>query len=155
MKIVIRHIEEKDYQKTIGTIIDSIKGSFPKIRPEELMPYFCEKYSYDKFVDRAKSITMFVASDSRNEEIYGVIGLKGNELRTFYVKTSYQRKGIGRLLYERLEQEAKEQGITKLTLEGSPFGEPAYVKFGFVKLGEKDKEKCNYRYSDAVMEKVL
>jgi len=155
IQIIIRQIQKKDYQSTIETIHDSIKGSFPKIRPRELTPYFCEKYSYHRFVKRAKSIMMFVAVDSQEDKVVGVIGLRDNQLRTFFVRTCYQNKGIGRQLYERLELEARNQGVTRITLEGSPFGVQAYKKFGFLLLAEKHKEKWGYLYCDFVMEKVL
>lgn len=155
MSIVVRRLKEKDFKATIETILDSINGSFPKVRPKELLPYFCEKYNREKFIQRAENTTMFIAVDTETDEVAGVIGLKDNQLRTFYVKTSCQRKGIGRLLYERLEQEAKNQGTTKIVLEGSPFGVPAYKKFGFAVIQEKQKERFGYRYSDSVMEKLL
>jgi GNAT superfamily N-acetyltransferase len=153
MSIKVEPHTPKDYNNAINIIKRSITISQGKIYPRELTENFCIKYDFDNFVNKAKDIEYFVAKDENT--VTGIIGLKNNELRTFFVDPDFQGKGIGRQLYNYLENKAKERGIQKLILEGSPLGEPIYLKFGFIKLKTIDKEKAGVKYTDAYMEKEL
>jgi ribosomal protein S18 acetylase RimI-like enzyme len=57
----------------------------------------------------------------------------------FRVSKNYQKKGIGKKLYEALEQEAKDRGIKKLTLEvdkDNPYAQDIYKNWGYEYLRE-------------------
>jgi GNAT superfamily N-acetyltransferase len=155
MNIIVRNIKVSDYPQVSKLIIKTHKISFGEIYPEQLVNAFCEKYSVEKLAEKAKEIEYWVAEDRDSKEVRGIIGLKDNELRTFFVDPDYQGKGIGKKLYVNLEQIAKDREIQKIVLVGSPLGQPVYKKFGFIKTGELHKEKVGISYTDAVMEKVL
>lgn len=153
MEIIIRDISPKDYLTTIDVINKSIRESLGKIYPQKLIDEFCKKYDLDKLTERVSEIKYFVAEIE--DKIVGIIGLKDNELRTFFVDPSYQGQGIGRKLYDKLESFARESGIKYLMLEGSPLGEPVYEKFGFKKIKTINKERVGIYYQDALMRKDL
>lgn len=153
--INIRKIEPKDYQQTSEMIISSIKESFKTLYSEKLIAEFCDKYSVDKIEKRIMDMQLFVAEEDEKQTILGIIGIKENQLRTFFVHPEHQGSGIGRLLFNKLEEFAREHGLQKIILEGSPLGEPIYKHFGFEKTGTIDKERGGEKYTDALMEKEL
>lgn len=155
MNIIIEPIEPDHYQSAIEMIQKTIMISQKSIYPDELREKFVHKYDLENFKKRVKEITYFVAVDEDANKVLGIIGLKDNELRTFFVDPDYQGKGIGRMLYNKLEQTARERGITKVVLFGSPLGEPAYIKFGFKKIKTVEKEHEGIKFLDAFMEKTL
>jgi GNAT superfamily N-acetyltransferase len=155
MNIQIISLSPEWYTQTIQMIQRTIRISQKAIYPPKLTEKFCHKYDLEKFKLRAKEIEYFVALDSSTKKIVGIVGLKENELRTFFVDPAYQGKGVGRLLYNKLEQTARDRKIKKLVLYGSPLGEPAYIKFGFHKIRSEIKEFEGITFTDAYMEKEL
>ena len=153
MEVITREIEPRDYFEAAEMIKATIIDSFGKIYPDILVKEFCKKYENESFTQKASDIEMFVAESGG--KIVGIIGLKGNNLRTFYVHPLYQGKGIGRQLFNLLERIAVSRKISKLFLEGSPFGQPIYEHFGFIKTGTIKKERVGQIYTDAKMEKAL
>ena len=149
----VRKIKPGDYKETGDMIKTTIAVSFRKLYPEILLKEFCNKYDLDKFSKKAADIEMFVATEK--DEIIGVIGLKDNQLRTFYVHPNQQGKGVGSKLYKKFEELAVKRSIKKITLEGSPLGQPIYEHFGFVKVKTIKKKRVGQKYIDAVMEKHL
>lgn len=151
--INIRKIQPADYKKAGSMIRKTITVSFKDLYSNILIKEFCKKYEPDNFRKKADEIEMFVAVD--REDVVGIIGIKENQLRTFYVHPSHQGKGIGSKLYKKFEETAVERNIKKIALEGSPLGQPIYEHFGFVKIKSIKKERVGQKYVDAVMEKVL
>ena len=57
-----------------------------------------------------------------------------NDIR--YIKTTksdYRRKGISRRMVEMLIEEAKEKGVTEISLDATEMGRPLYEAIGFEK----------------------
>jgi len=146
-------ISKEDFISASKMIRRTIKMSWSDIYPVELLNEFCKKYTVSKLKERAEKFSLWVAK--RNNTILGIVGLKENELRTFFVDTNYQGQGVGRALYEVFEKEVIKRNIRKIKLEGSPKGEPVYKKFGFKKQKTIYKERVGIKYSDAVMSKTI
>jgi GNAT superfamily N-acetyltransferase len=155
MDVIIREVASEDYQQIIDVIKRSNRESLGKIYPPKLIEEFCSKYDLEKFKERAREIKYFIAEERATGKIAGIIGLKGNSLRTFFVDPVYQSRGIGRMLYDKLESVAGKLGLKYLILEGSPLGQPVYEKFGFKKIKTIDKERVGIHYQDAFMRKDL
>jgi len=151
--IQIRNIQPADFFETGEMIKMTLRRSFKDLYPGELIDAFCKKYDLENFKEKVKEIDYFIAEDDK--KIIGIIGLKDNELRTFFVHSGYQGKSVGTKLYNHLEKEAKSRGIGKLILEGSPKGQPVYQHFGFKKVKSIIKERDGIKFEDAVMEKAL
>ncbi|MBL4733023.1 MAG: GNAT family N-acetyltransferase [Rhizobiaceae bacterium] len=58
------------------------------------------------------------------------------EINTFFIDPEWQRKGIGRLLWAKILEQAEQTGLTKLTLDADPFAVPFYEALGFETVGE-------------------
>lgn len=151
--VTIRKIKSDEYREAGNLIKTTIMISFKELYPEILIQEFCKKYNYDNFKIKAKNIEMFIAT--QNNSILGIIGIKENQLRTFYVHPKYQGEGIGSKLYKKLEETAIKRGIKKIILEGSSLGQPIYKHFGFIKIKSIEKERIGIKYINAVMEKNL
>lgn len=155
MNIEISKLPVDKYPKTVEMIQKTIRTSQKEIYPTELIEKLCNKYDLEKFIKKAKEIEYWIAVEQDQQNVVGIIGLKENEVRTFFVDPKYQGQGIGRLLYEKLEEVARNRRISKLVLFSSPLGEPAYVKFGFIKVKSVVKELDGLQFVDAYMEKKL
>ena len=146
-------ISNEDFVSASKMIRKTIKTSWSDIYPIELLNEFCKKYTVLKLKERAKKFSLWVAK--RDDIVLGIIGLKENELRTFFVDPDYQGQGVGRALYEVFEKEVIRRKIKKIKLEGSPKGQPVYERFGFKKQKTIYKERVGIKYSDAVMSKTI
>jgi len=54
-------------------------------------------------------------------------------LMNVYTKTEYRRKGISKRMVEILIDEAKEKGVTEISLDATEMGRPLYEALGFEK----------------------
>ncbi len=54
-----------------------------------------------------------------------------------YTNPLYRRKGIAYKTLKLLVADAKERGVTAISLEATDMGKPLYEKFGFVKMNDK------------------
>lgn len=91
-----------------------------------------------------------------NGKIIGSIGLlmKGTigEIKRVYISSDYRRKGIGTLLYNQLEQTAKNMNIKELQLSAGINLENAhnfYEKIGYIRYGISDSGN-SYRYKKTI-----
>lgn len=54
-----------------------------------------------------------------------------------YTKPEYRRKGIALKTLNLLVEDAKNRGITAISLEATDMGRPLYEKYGFVKMKDE------------------
>lgn len=155
MDVKIIPISPEWYSQIIEMIQRTIRISQGPIYSPELIEKFIHNYDLEKFQVKAQQIDFFISIDTVVEKVIGCIGLKDNELKTFFVDPDYQGKGVGRLLYNKLEQLAREREIEKLILLGSPLGEPMYLKFGFHKVKTVMNNVDGVEFENAYMEKEL
>lgn len=58
------------------------------------------------------------------------------EINTFFIDPDWQRKGVGRLLWEKILERAAQQSITTLMLDADPYAVSFYEAMGFETIGE-------------------
>ncbi len=58
-------------------------------------------------------------------------------IMNMYTAPDYRRKGIAFKTLDLLIQDAKERGITAISLEATDMGRPLYEKYGFVKMDDE------------------
>lgn len=150
--VVIREIDSKDYPETTEMIQKTIRQSPGKDSPE-LIEKFCQKYTLDNFKKKAEEIDYFVAVEG--DKIVGIIGLKNNEVRTFFVEPSFQGKGIGRKLFDFLKRKARENEVKELVVESDTGAEVIYRKFGFERVEILNKEIAGIGFVNILMKKEL
>lgn len=54
-----------------------------------------------------------------------------------YTAPEYRRQGIAFHTLDLLVQDAKEQGVSQITLETTDMGRPLYERYGFVKMEDE------------------
>ena len=89
-----------------------------------------------------------------NEELVGCIGLRkmdevSCEMKRLYIRKSFRGSGLGKILVEKIIQDAKEIGYKQMLLDTLPFLPEAiglYKKFGFWEIS------C---YNDSPMEDAI
>ena len=54
-----------------------------------------------------------------------------------YTAPEYRKQGIAIHTLDLLVKEAREQGVTQITLEATEMGRPLYEKYGFVKMKDE------------------
>ncbi len=58
-------------------------------------------------------------------------------IMNMYTAPEYRRLGIARRTLDLLVQEAKDRGISRITLEATAMGRPLYEKYGFVQMQDE------------------
>ena len=58
-------------------------------------------------------------------------------IMNMYTKPDYRRQGIAFETLQLLVKDAKERGISEISLEATEAGKPLYEKFGFVKMNDE------------------
>jgi len=155
VNIQIQRLKPNRYEEAIEVIRRSIRISQKGSYSPEIIEYACNKYKLEKFIKKAQEREYFVAVDTEKDKIVGIIGLKDNEVRTFFVDPDQQKKGIGKMLYFHIEEIAKTRNIQKMIVTSSPIGEKAYTKYGFKKVGTKENEYEGIKFIESYMEKEL
>lgn len=61
---------------------------------------------------------------------------RSGEVHAFFIDPAWQRKGIGRLLWQKLVQRARETELSELRLDADPAAVPFYEAMGFKVVGE-------------------
>ncbi len=80
----------------------------------------------------------WVAEDDR---VCGLVCLKAlddeaGEVHAFFIDPGYQRRGVGRQLWEKVLERAAALGLTRLYLDSDPAAVPFYRAMGFDVIGE-------------------
>ncbi|MDE6434468.1 MAG: GNAT family N-acetyltransferase [Lachnospiraceae bacterium] len=58
-------------------------------------------------------------------------------IMNMYTNPIYRRRGIAYKTLKLLVEDAKERGVTAISLEATDMGKPLYEKFGFVKMNDE------------------
>ena len=88
-------------------------------------------------------IKMYGAFD--DDRLVGVIATRqeGTHIALFFVDGEYHRKGIGRLLFQRVLEDNK---VNYMTVNSSPYAVPVYEKLGF-EATDKEQVKNGLRFT--------
>lgn len=116
----------------------------------EVIEWWCSLNTPDKIIEKAKDRELWVAVSDAGT-VLGVIGLKKNHLRTFYVDPNLQGKGVGRALFELVKNFAIKRGHKTMVVHASPFAVPIYQHFGFRKLRQLLVKKDNFQYEETLL----
>ncbi len=91
-----------------------------------------EGNSSRKLIEKSKRVHYFVAAE--NDEILGIGGYDNVKVHTLFVDPKHHRKGIGKMILERVLSEAKKEGIKALDTWSTFHAEEFYASFGFKKI---------------------
>lgn len=88
-------------------------------------------------------------------EIVGFADLDGNYLDRLYVHRDFQRRGVAKALVSALEELAKAQGETRMTVHASITARGFFEKRGWQVVKEQQVERKGVLLTNFVMEKAL
>jgi GNAT superfamily N-acetyltransferase len=121
---------------------------------EQVNAWMPEVPSEEGWAARYPARIAFVAEDQ--EKIAGFAELEPNgHIDCFYCHHSYQHQGVGRQLYQRLEEEAKTINLERLFVEASITARSFFERMGFQTLQENHFLRNDVMLSNFTMEKFL
>jgi GNAT superfamily N-acetyltransferase len=136
--ISIRTYRESDAEN-VGRLIADTYGDFNLdfASPDEkqkLLGPFQHARSTDEahraaIAEALRAAMVFVAED--DGEIVGVLRGKTERIQSLFVRGDYHRRGIGRRLVERCEQECIHQGARTIKVASTLLAVPFYLALGY------------------------
>jgi GNAT superfamily N-acetyltransferase len=107
---------------------------------EEGIKEFKKFVSYDSIVEKLDKGDLCFWGCLDNNELTGVIATRGvNHISMLFVKKEYHRRSIARSLFQTVIDECKKQdNISKITVNSSPYAVEVYHRLGF---NDIDKEQ--------------
>jgi len=103
--------------------------------------------------DTAHEREYFVATE--DGVIVGIINIKEHEIKTFFVASTTQGKGVGTALLAYIEQQIVIHGCTKSTLFSTISAKSFYEKNGYHVVDEKSDKHVNGTINRYFMKKTL
>jgi GNAT superfamily N-acetyltransferase len=113
-RVIVRALHETNGPDYPAHVITAVAENFS---PERVTEKLANRIAYVAIVDGA---------------VVGTASLDDRVIRSVYVDPTYQRKGIGTRLMDVLEDLAREQGVSTLSVPSSITAERFYRKLGFV-----------------------
>lgn len=109
------------------------------------------------WAERMRSINPFVVErQGQAPVILGYADLQpSGYIDHFFVSGTCPRQGVGRLLMERIHQEAGALGLAELTADVSATAEPFFVHYGFVVVERQKPVRRGVELHNAFMRKLL
>jgi len=146
MNLKTEIFNKKDIDELYEFIIDTIKVSYFGYYPEEAINYFIKYSNKQDILDDAESNYVIVIKD--NNKIIGTGTLKFTHIKRVFVNSSYQGKGLGRLIMNDLEEKAKTFNLKIVELHSSLFAKSFYDKLGYklFKMGKVEVENGELLY---------
>lgn len=151
MDIIIRRFRKEDAIKVGNIVKRGQRKVLVKYYPKKLMEAFCKRNNPKRVLERAKNRQYFVAENKKTKKILGGAALKGNEVTSYYVDPQKHRRGIGKMLFERIKKEALKKGHKKLYVSSSLYAVDFYKKVGFRRLRKKHRELDGIKFYDIWM----
>jgi GNAT superfamily N-acetyltransferase len=148
-----RPFEAADAETVSRLIIEDLSLVNIQDYGESAVRQFIRFYSPSFVAEYALAGDMLVAD--ANEEIIATVTLEDGRVRNLFVRPDCHRLGLGRLLMARVEDLAREKGLTKLTLQAGLSAVEFYQKIGYSRTGEITERIGSAQVKMVMMEKVL
>ena len=131
--IVIRAFEPRDAEAVSALIQRTMRESNSRDYPLDRLQPLIDYFSPEKVRRLGQERVCLVAE--ANRQLIGTAALEGAELATFFVLPEYQGQGIGRRLLAAIEELARTQGLTHITVDASITGAAFYARMGYLRTG--------------------
>lgn len=150
--ITIRKATVKDAQK-ISYLIQKNTTCNPNNYSDEQMQAWKKYNTPSKIKEQFKSREIYCAF--RHNKLIGTIGLQSNEIVGFYVSYSQRGKGVGKQLFNFIQNKIINKGFNKLLLTATPSAVNFYKQNGFVLLKTITVAIETIKYKEFTMHKNL
>ncbi len=122
----IKRMERSDCSPTSQLIERTIRTVNARFYPPVIVESAVKHYSR---LEQKNESARFIIKE--NNEIIATIGLIGNVVCGLFVDPKHQKKGIGKMLMEKVEQLARERGEKELVLFSSVNAVEFYLNLGY------------------------
>ncbi|MBN1903502.1 MAG: GNAT family N-acetyltransferase [Deltaproteobacteria bacterium] len=137
MTTMIRELNATDLRPLHRMIYETIDASYPEIYPPRAVMFFKEHHSEREITKRSSAGKILVLISEEDESILATGSIIVSEISGVFVRYTHQRKGYGKAIMTRLEQIARDNGISKLTLSISLPSRQFYERLGYKVLVER------------------
>jgi GNAT superfamily N-acetyltransferase len=136
--ITMRCYQESDAERVGRLIADTYREFNLSFVPPEEVGLFLGPFRHSRSQEQAhqeaiaqviRSAMVLVAED--DGELVGVLRGRKERLASLFVRGDYHRRGIGRQLVERFEQECRRQGATVIRVAATLTAVPFYLALGY------------------------
>lgn len=122
--------------------------------PEQLNAWAPAEPDHEAWMIKMRALRPFVA------EIEGVIAgyadlQASGYIVHFFVSADFPRRGVGRMLMDRIHEKAAHLGITQLTSDVSKTAQPFFTRFGFEIVEQRFPVRQGVTIPNALMRKTL
>jgi GNAT superfamily N-acetyltransferase len=142
----IREFELSDLNSIYNLIIETIEKSYTGVYPREAIDFFKDYHSKANILHDCQN--GFAVVIELHDKIIGTGTLLESNIRRVFIDKSFQRQGLGRLIMERLEAEAREKSLKKVDLSASLTAKPFYDVLGFHTVGPQSLDVANDKQLD-------
>ena len=100
------------------------------------------KIKYDEVLNDTQTGRKKIWGYYQNGEIIGVVAIRDtSHIALMFVDKQHHRKGISKLLFDSvLEYTEKNEEVTQITVNSSPYAVPVYERLGFIKTDEQQEQ---------------
>lgn len=136
--MIIRKLSEQDYEP----VFQLIKNTITQVLSKDYSPAIIANMiavDANRPRDTAHERDYFVAVEET--KIVGIIGIKKNEVKTFFVAPELRGKGIGSQLLAFVEGKILSTGTTEVVVRSTISGKTFYEKHGFLCIEENNDIK--------------
>ena len=150
----LREYRSEDCPRLMDLFWDSVHGAACRdYTPAQLDAWAPREMDGERWARTFSHHRTFVAEEG--EKIWGFATLDGDYFDHLFVSSTAQRRGVARCLADRVEQTAKEQGFSRISVHASLTARPFFEKRGYRMLKEQQVERFGERLTNFVMEKDL
>jgi len=150
----IRLASQEDDDAIAEVMYDAIRNGPSAYTPEQRASWMPEKRSGDVWSERLASQRVFLAEDTGR--LLGFMSLAaGGYIDLAYIRPEAQGTGLFRQLYQAIEENARQDEVTRLWVHASLNAEPAFLAMGFAIVKEEEVELNGQSFRRFEMEKML
>jgi len=140
MNLIIQNADINNIYEIQSLIYHTIDNNFVKIYPQSVNSYLKSYHSIQSISDDIRNGYCIIGKI--NNSIVATGTLINNYIKSLYVNPLFQRKGIGSIIINYLEQYAINNNVKEILIDATIGSENFYVKLGY-KIIELKRWKIN------------
>lgn len=121
---------------------------------EQVEAWAPQKRDLDTWSRSFSDKNVFVADDNGVHAGFGEIKDNGY-IDRFYIAQQYIGRGVGKTIYQTIEDYARAKNIDKIFVEASITAKPFFIKMGFIEINEQLVLLRGIKIKNFYMEKTL
>jgi putative acetyltransferase len=121
---------------------------------EQVQGWAPDDLNFRNWVEVCVNRDTYVADDGGVIAGFGELEANGH-IDCFYCHKDYQRRGVGRQIYQAIEARARELQLSRLFVEASITAKPFFERLGFALVTEQQVARRGVTFINYVMEKSL